>query len=148
MNFRAERVDKDKVYQDSGVAASMIGVDGTLCTWYGVIELILDVALSHVTAPAVFFLVRWYKPDLVAPDPKCRNVLLIQASATDGAFLEQSSFVSADKVVQQVCFTRVPDMISHGHPWIWVLQYESSSFLTAPHLLQEGGEPGDDSCVV
>ncbi len=121
----------------------MIGADGTLCTKCGVTEMILDVAVPHATALALIFHVRWYKPDLVAPDPTCSNVLLSQASATDGPFRQQSSVVSAltadllHNVVQQVCFTCIPDMISHGNPWIWVLHCESSSVLTAPHLLQE-----------
>ncbi len=101
----------------------MIGADGTLCTKYGVTEMVLDVALSHATSPALIFHVRWNKPNLVAPDPTCSNVLLTQASATDGPFHQQSSVVSAltadllHNVVQQVCFTCVPDMIMaiHGY---------------------------------
>ena len=73
--------------------------------------------------------------------------MLIKASATVSPWTRQSAIVSAEKVVKQVCFTRVPDIISMGSPWMWVLHYKTSSFLTAPHLLQEGGQIGDDSLV-
>ena len=54
MSFRAERADLGKVYQNSGVAASVIGTDGTFCRQYGVLDEILELSLSHYAAPAVF----------------------------------------------------------------------------------------------
>ena len=72
--------------------------------------------------------------------------MLIKASATVSPWTRQSAIVSAE-VVKQVCFTRVPEIISMGSPRMWVLHYKTSSFLTAPHLLQEGGQIGDDSLV-
>ncbi len=105
MSFRAERADSGKVYQNSDVAASIIGTSGTLCLQYGVIEKILELSLSHAAAPAVFFFVRWYRAELVGPDPKCSNVMLIKASTTESPWTQQSAVVTAEKVVKQVCFT-------------------------------------------
>ena len=136
MSFRAERADSGKVYRSSDVAASMFGTSGTLCLQSGVIDKILELSLSHAAAPAVFFFVRWYRAELVGPDPKCSNVMLIKASATVSPWTRQSAVVSAEKVVKQVCLSQVPDIISMGSSWVWVLHYETSSFLTAPHLLQ------------
>ncbi len=57
----------------------------------------------------------------------------------------QSAVVSAVKVIKQVSFTQVSDILSTGSPWGQVLHYTILSFLTAPYLLQEVGQFGDDS---
>ena len=54
---------------------------------------------------------------------------------------------SAEKVVQQVCFRQFLGIISMGSPQVQVLQYDTSTFLTASHLLQEGDHFGSDSLV-
>ncbi len=77
------------------------------------------------TSHAVFFFVRWCRAELVGPDPRCSNVMLIKASATVKPWTWQS--VVVEKVVKQVCFTQVPD-ISMGSPWVWVLHYEPQVF--------------------
>lgn len=88
----------------------------------------MELSLSHATSPAVVFFVKWYRAELVGPDLKCSNVMLIKARAIFSPSTQQSAVVSAEKVVKQVCFARVPDIISMGSPWVWVLHYETSSF--------------------
>ncbi|KAL3132172.1 hypothetical protein ABBQ32_008778 [Trebouxia sp. C0010 RCD-2024] len=88
----------------------------------------LHITLTHAVAPAVKFFVRCYKRELVSPDATCSNVLLIRADAATSAWHEQCLVVSPSQIVQQVFNTSVPDMVSLGHPWIWVLHYASSSY--------------------
>ncbi len=83
MSFRAERAESGKVFQNSDVAAIIAGMSGTLCLQYGVIEKIMELSLFHAAGPAVFFFVRWYRAELVGPDPKCSNVMLIKPSTTE-----------------------------------------------------------------
>ena len=42
--------------------------------------------------------------------------MLIKASATVSLWTRQSAIVSAEKVVKQVCFTQLADIISMGSP--------------------------------
>ena len=105
MDFRAEHADSGTVYQNSIVAASMIVISGTLCLQHEVIEKILELSLSHAAAPAVLFVVRWYRAELVGRNPKCSNVMLMKASTTESPWTQQSAVVTAEKVVKQHCFT-------------------------------------------
>ena len=50
--------------------------------------------------------------------------------------------VCASHVVQQVFFTRVPDISSQGRRWMWVLRYASSSFQAM--AFKEEYEDSDD----
>ena len=87
--------------------------------------------------------VRCYRKELIVPDPKCSNVVLIQAEAATCPFLEANLVICASQLMQQVFFTRVPDMVSQGHPWIWVLRYTSSSYQAMLDDVDEQ-EPEDD----
>ena len=42
---------------------------------------------------------------------------------------------------QQAFFTCVPDVLSLGHPWVWVLQYTSSDYQA---MLDDVDEQGVD----
>ena len=67
-------------------------------------------------------------------------MLLIQATTSPSPFHESSLVVSAERVAQQVFFTRVPDLVSQRRPCLWVLRYLSSSYLALPNVLGVGDE--------
>ena len=97
--------------------------------------------------------VRCYRKELVGPDPKCSNVLLIRANASHSLFCQCSLVVSASRVEQQVFFSCVPDRFSNGHPWVWVLRYASSSFSARVDNLEFGeaeelDDDDDEECIV
>lgn len=145
MRFRSDRADQGKVFQDSGVAVAVPDGKGKAYTCYGIIESIQSVELTHATAASVLFFVRCYRTELVGPDPMCSNVWLIQAEAATSSFLECSLVVSASQVVPQVFFTHVPDKISLGRPWVWVLRYASSSYVAMAHGLEEEEEDNNNA---
>ena len=128
MRFRSEPADVGKVFQDSGVAVAVPDDQGNVNRLYGVIEKIVDVTLTHATTTVVMLYVRCYRKELVGPDPKCSNVVLIQAEAATWPFIECNVVIRASQVMQQVFFTRVPDVVSLSHPWVWVMRYTSSSY--------------------
>lgn len=105
----------------------------------------MDPSLTHALAPVVSFFVMQFRVKTVTPGPKCSNAVLVTAAATASFCTGRNAVLSVEKVAQQVCFRQVLDIISMDGPQVRALQYDTSTFPTASHLLPEGDQFGSNN---
>ena len=141
MRFRTAQADAGKPARDAGISATFsIQRDGILCeeTWYGNIQNIVSLDLSHSTGSTIFFSVKWYNRNLVKKDPVSHGLRVIQCNGDASDFSAGDPLISVDKVNEQVLFGEIPFSMSKVRsPHLWVFSDVSSSQVTADHLMHD-----------